>query len=210
MTEEQLEQVAGMDLCLACFGLRGEFKAKTHRCVCQPMEDDWRERGEWTGYDIPLHVEVCGLCVRGTMKSGSRWTAYACRTCLDLNLAVGRALGSDRGVLPLGRHSLMNGVGLRHSEYEDEGLAGLSAVLVQLVQVWFRLADWKVEEGQRRTSDAFKGMKTIPWSNWEQANPVSAGASADAFCRFVEYDLPEHPLLDTYRLARHSFVEVGE
>lgn len=203
---EEAQQVGGMDLCLTCFGLRGELRGRTHKCRCQALTDDWRERGEWAGYDIPLHVEVCRLCVRGTMKSGSRWSSYACTTCLELNLVVGRALGSDRGALPLGRHSLMNGVGLRASEQQTEGLAGLSAALMQLVQIWVRLADWKVEEGQRLTFDTvWERTKTVRWHDWSESNPVSPGASVDAYCRFVEYDLPEHPVLYGYISERARF-----
>ncbi len=179
---EDLDQLSGLDLCLTCFGLKGQFRGKTHQCRCEPMEDDWRERGEWAGYDIPLLVEVCRLCVRGTMKSGSRWTTYACRSCLDLNHAVGRALGAQRGALPLGRHSLMNGLSARPEELQNPELRSFATAMRGLLKIWFRLADWKVEEGLRLAeSSGVAGRGTVPWAEWVLLSPSSEGASADAF-----------------------------
>jgi hypothetical protein len=75
-----------------------------------------------------------------------------------------------------------------------------------LLKIWFRLADWKVEEGLRLAeSSGATGRGTVPWAEWVSLSPSSEGASADAFCRFVEYDLPEHPSLDHFNMARARF-----
>ena len=94
-TWQQAELLADVEICLQCFNLRGRFEEKEHRCRCNPKEDGWRER-EWGGYDIAALVDICHLCARGTMRSGSRWSWYACDNCLEVNRTVGAVFGSQR------------------------------------------------------------------------------------------------------------------
>jgi len=203
-------QLAEMDLCLTCFSLSGTYGGKTHRCRCVPMADDWRERGEWAGYDIPLLVEVCRLCVRGTMKSGSRWSWFACETCRSVNDAVGKSVGGERGALPLGRHSIMNGLVPSPNGIETDEMVGFVMALREMFSIWFDLADWKTAEGGRLGSAAgFAERDAVSWAEWVGFNPPSVGATVDAFCRFVGYDLPENPALDRLVDARRAFVAGG-
>lgn len=210
--EGDLDQLSGLELCLACFGLRGLFGGKDHRCKCQPLEDGWREGdGEWAGYDIPLLVEVCRLCVRGTMKSGSRWTNYACSTCMELNVEVGRVFGAARGALPLGRHSMMTGIYVPKGGPEEGGVAATVSSIKGLLGVWQRLAAWKVIQGAFLVGEAgWNGRSALPWAEWHERFPNSKGASAEAFCGFAGYDLPEHRFLDDYRAARAEFLGGGK
>ena len=84
-----------------------------HRCSCQDRSDEWRET--WSRWDIAYLLKLCSLCARNTVDAGTRWSWLACGMCREVNLAIRDIVGADRGVLPLGRHSLMNGLGLRGS-----------------------------------------------------------------------------------------------
>jgi hypothetical protein len=104
-------------VCAACGRLRGpwgryegelEFE---QRCGCHPAE----ERDErWPGFDHNTVAELCRCCGYEVVRSGSKWSVWFCRECLDrvkgLNAAAGRC------VVPIGRHSLMNGVFYQPSE----------------------------------------------------------------------------------------------
>ena len=142
------------------------------------------------------------------MKSGTRWSWYACETCLEVNRAVGAVFGSRKaGALPLGRHSMMNGVTLGGGSIDDAAVHGFAELLRGLTSVWKRIFEWAPQEAGRLAASAGwdSGEGAVPLVEWLERFASSRGASADAFCRFVEYDLPEHPSLDHFNEARARF-----
>ena len=161
------------------------------------------------GRDIPALLDLCHLCARNTMKSGTRWSWYACDTCLEVNRSVGTVLGSPKaGALPLGRHSIMNGVTLGGGNIDDAAVRGFSELLRGLTSVWKRIFEWAPLEASRLATAADWGdRESVPLVEWLGTNPTSIGASVDAFSRFVEYDLPDHPLLRDLIEARVEFLE---
>ena len=198
-TWQQTELLADLEICLSHFQLRGSFEGKEHCCACLPKDDEWRER-EWGRHDIAALVDLCHLCARNTMKSGTRWSWYACETCLEVNRVVGAVFGSRKaGALPLGRHSLMNGVTLNAGSHDDAAAAGFVVLLRGLTKVWERIFEWAPEEAGRLAASSGwdLGEGAVPLVEWLERFPGSVGASVDAFCRFVEYDLPTHPQLAT-------------
>jgi len=207
-TWHQVELLADLEICLQCFNLRGSFEEKEHRCRCTPRDDEWRER-EWGGYDIAALVDLCYLCARNTMKSGSRWSWYACDNCLEVNRAVGAVFDSPKaGALPLGRHSIMNGVSFGGGDISDAAIKDFVAFFSGLTSVWKRIFEWAPEEAGRLAAAAgWDNLESVPLVDWLDRNPTSTGASVDAYSRFVEYDLPEHPLLRGLVEARTGFLE---
>ncbi len=199
------ELLGDLQLCLTCFRLRGEFEGKQHRCGCVPRDDRWRER-VWPNSDIPALVDLCNLCARDTMKSGSRYTWLVCDECLAVNRTVGRVLGSTgRGALPVGRHSIMNGVRFGGGDLGDAEISALAEWFLGLTKVWRRLMDWGPEEAERLNTMLGDVGEAVSLPVWLDKFPGGVGASADAFCRFVEYDLPEHPSLRPLIEARAGF-----
>ncbi len=204
-TWQQTELLADLDVCLECFNLRGSFEGTEHRCDCVPRDDRWRER-VWPHADIPALVDLCNLCARATMKSGSRYTWLVCDDCLAVNRTVGSVLGSSgRGALPVGRHSIMNGVRFGGGDLGDAEISAFAEWFFGLTKVWRRLMDWGPEEAKRLSTVLGNVGETVPLPVWLGRFPTSRGASADAFCRFVEYDLPEHPSLRPLNEARAGF-----
>ena len=211
-TWQQEELLADLEVCLECFKLHGLFEGKEHRCSCAPRDDGWRER-EWGTRDIAALVDLCHLCARNTMKSGSRWSWYACENCLEVNRAVGAVFGSQKaGALPLGRHSMMNGVTLGGGNTDDTAVAGFVDLLRGLTKVWKRIFEWAPQEAGRLAASAGwdSGGGAVPLVEWLERFPASRGASVDAFCRFVEYDLPDHPDLELLSGAKREFLASQE
>ena len=70
--------------------------------------------------------------------------------CCEVNLAIGDIVGADRGVLPLGRHSLMNGLGLRGSpKVSDEVFEDFAHALIAMFRQQGRLGSWGRDEARR-------------------------------------------------------------
>ena len=98
-------------VCGTCGRLRGAWGRYdgevefVQRCDCHTAEEP-DER--WPGFDYNTVAELCRCCGLEVVKSGSKWAVWFCRACLDrvknLNAGAGRC------VVPIGRHSLMNGV----------------------------------------------------------------------------------------------------
>jgi hypothetical protein len=105
---------ASVELCRRCLGLRGpcfdtfSHCERTQRCSCEPKEPLWK------GYDYNTAIELCHCCAATTVRSGSRWSPFFCDTCKERVLAYNRAAGF--AVIPVGRHSIMNGISLSGAE----------------------------------------------------------------------------------------------
>jgi len=104
-------------VCGTCGRLRGpwgrydgEVEFEQH-CDCR---DDEEPVERWPGFDYNTVAELCRCCGLEVVKSGSKWSVWFCRECLDrvsdLNTGAGRC------VVPIGRHSLMNGVFYKPAE----------------------------------------------------------------------------------------------
>ncbi len=198
--------IAELDVCLTCFKLRGMYDGREHRCGCQPRDDEWRKQ-HWPNYDIAASLDLCGLCRRRPMRTGSRWSWYACDRCRNVNIRVGEAIAGPRAsVLPFGRHSLMNGVSLSSSDVDnDASTAAFAKAMRELSGFWSRLPSWSTEEAERLVESGSLQGDSVPLQEWIRLFPSSLGASADAFCRFLHTDLPSVPHLERLSETLHAY-----
>ena len=93
--------------------LEGDF---SQRCACDrdPTAECWEA---WPGgprFDFNRYLELCYCCGIETVRSGSRWSSFYCRECMDRVRAFNRRCGG--WVIPIGRHSAMHGELLRGNE----------------------------------------------------------------------------------------------
>lgn len=203
---------SNLAVCTKHFTFSGIYEGREHQCGCQPTDDGWRQR-EWDGYDIAALLDLCHLCVRAVMRSGSRWTWYACQACRTVDSQIATAIAGERQpraqILPLGRHSMMNGVALNvGSAKRDDLIEQFIESVMELHDFWDRLSAWRREEGQRLVAaSGFGGLETVPLGRWLETNGASPGASADAMCRFLDEDVPDLRELDDMRRAREAHLE---
>ena len=182
----QSEKNSALVVCLSCFGLWGRYEGKEHRCSCQPDDRQWQKE-VWGGYDIAALVDLCHLCARAVVKSGSRWSWYGCETCRQVNTRWGRTRGLTGGVLPLGRHSLMNAVSLRGDAADDE-VEGFIATVNRLIDCWKALGRWVEMEGRRMAVTVGWSPSDqcgVPLNEWLATFPASTRASVDSIRRFA-------------------------
>lgn len=120
------ESLRRWTVCGRCHAVRGgpigtvDDVTVWQRCDCVPAEG--LPKQPRVG-DFNTEVELCRACGLVPLRSGSRWSVWFCEPCATqakrLNERVGRC------VLPIGRHSLMNGVPARGGSAEDiESFAG--------------------------------------------------------------------------------------
>jgi hypothetical protein len=140
----------------------------------------------WVGHDVSRAIDLCIVCARGTAGGSSRWSWLGCEDCRGINDALARAWGVRP--LALGRHSLMNGIGV-HGGASPEQQKEQAQRLVEFARNSTHLHDWRQGEVRRLAAD-FDPLADIPLRAWQEQWPPSRRASADAFSRLLDRELP--------------------
>ena len=162
-----------------CGQLRGTTRLGEQRCPCQPSQDRWPD------CDVNEVAQLCVVCVRGSGGGPTRWSWLACLNCRQINDSLGSRLG--RRPLPLGRHSLMNGIGHLVADPDDASIRGFAIAVAEMSVGYDRLMRWRVHEVQRLASAA--GMpEVVLLAGWRHQFPPHREASASAYSRLLAAD----------------------
>jgi hypothetical protein len=129
---------------------------------------------------------LCIVCFKGTAGGVSRWAWLGCEDCRAINTALEKAWGGRP--LALGRHSLMNGIGIRGGA-SPHVVKRQTTRLLEFARGDGRLRDWGRQE-YRRLAAEFDRLADIPLRVWQQKWPPGRPASADAFSRLLGRELP--------------------
>jgi hypothetical protein len=198
MTERKLsatdaalrERITELSVHIPCGGLRGPLQRRSRYYPDRPVtwqscrDEDSPEK--WDDCDVSRQYDLCIICFRATSGGISRWSWLACDECR----AVNSVIESKWGFRPfaLGRHSLMNGIGVRGGappEVQEEQIARLAA----FAKGDDRLREWKTQEYWRLAS-RFDPLADIPLRVWQQQWVPSRSASLDAFSRLTGLEMP--------------------
>ena len=110
-----------LQICHRCLLLKGQVPGRTDGarqfCDCTPLEVR-RAQPRWGG-DFNTYAELCRCCGLVLLRSGSRFSTWFCPQCLEAIKALNRSAG--RCLVPIGRHSFMNGVGASAAQLRTEG-----------------------------------------------------------------------------------------
>jgi hypothetical protein len=188
MTERKLsatdaalrERITELSVHIPCGDLRGPVHGRWQSCRDEDSPENW----EWC--DVSSEYDLCIICFRATAGGTSRWAWLACADCR----AVNTALEAKWGFRPfaLGRHSLMNGIGVRGGDPPDVQDAQ-AARLMAFLRGDDRLREWKKQEYWRLASK-FDPLADIPLRVWQQEWVSGRGASWDAFSRLIGFERP--------------------
>jgi hypothetical protein len=184
------ERITELSVHIPCGGLRGPLQRRSPSNPDRPVR--WQScRDEdhpvrWENADVSREHDLCIICFRGTAGGRSRWSWLACGNCRSVNAAV----ESVWGVRPfaLGRHSLMNGIGVR-SGVQPGVRDRQVARLAEFGRGDSRLRAWRERE-YWRLAGSFDPLADISLRLWQQEWPPSRLASRDAFARLIGPDLP--------------------
>jgi hypothetical protein len=171
---------------IPCGGLRGPVDGRWQSCRDEDSPETWR------GCDVSRAKDLCIICFRAAAGGTSRWSWLACADCRRVNKSIAR-LAPEYGDRPfaLGRHSLMNRIGVRGGappEVEDEQIARL----VAFARGDDRLREWRRREYSRLASQ-FDPLADVPLRVWQTQWPPGRDASVDAFARLLGHALDPPP-----------------
>ncbi len=167
---------------LPCAWVRGATSYGRQGCPCDPAEP-------WRGCDVSRAVDLCEVCARGTAGGTTRFSWLGCQSCRAVEKALQEALGVR--VLPLGRHSIMNGVALRVAQAPASDVAAFAVDFEGLAGSWHRLSEWGHAEARRLAATVDGESADVPLAEWEKRLPASLAASVDAYERFLQMPLPD-------------------
>jgi len=108
----ELHDYANFTVCPSCAGMAG-YPAGREACP-QVCRCDRREQERWPDYDFNEYADLCWCCQIELIPSGSKWSLFYCEECRQRVRAYNEAAG--RLLFFVGRHSILNGVGLRGSD----------------------------------------------------------------------------------------------
>lgn len=181
------ERITELSVHIPCGRLRGPLYRGTS-ILWQSCPDEDAPQ-EWEGCDVSSQFELCIICYRATAGGTSRWSWLACDNCRAINDRIGTVWG----VRPfaLGRHSLMNGIGVRLSappRVRREQIDRLFAFLKSSGG----LSGSRSSEYSRLAS-GFDPLADVPLTRWQQEWPPSESASRAAFTRLFGGTWPLSP-----------------
>ena len=116
------ERITELSVHTPCGGLRGPLQRKSRAYPNLPVKwqscKDEDSSGEVGGVRcVSKAFDLCIICFRSTAGGTSRWSWLACDDCRAVNTAIESRLGFRP--FALGRHSLMNGIGVRGGSPPD-------------------------------------------------------------------------------------------
>ena len=166
-------------LCSTCFEVRyTKVDTRLQRCKCQGRYS-LEQLGD---IDCPNGLTLCQVCARRLVGGFSRYSWLACESCKTANKKFHFRMGFN---LPLGRHSVMNGVAIPANVPREELEKRISAMMT-LTKSWEDLATWCT----LKTRSLFESvpewaeMKLIPIDLWEKKFESSLETSLNSFAEF--------------------------
>lgn len=182
-------RITELSVHIPCGQLRGPVPStsKWHH-----LHGRWQSCGDedsprkWNGCDVSRALDLCIICVRATAGGPTRWAWLACDDCRAVNAALESAWGFRP--FALGRHSLMNGIGVQGGTSPEVREAQI-ARLMEFNKHVQGLREWEKQEYSRLAS-RFDALADIPLKVWHQEWPPGQGASWDAFSRLTGLEPP--------------------
>ena len=166
-------------VCATCFEVRYvKESTKLQRCKCQGRY----ARAELGDTDCPNGLTLCQVCARRLVGGFSRFSWLACESCKTANTKFHFKMGFK---LPIGRHSIMNGITIPANSPRAELEAGISNMMT-LVKSWEDLNTWC----SLKTRTLFESvpewaeLKLIPIDLWEKKFESSLETSLNSFAEF--------------------------
>jgi hypothetical protein len=162
-------------------------------CDCTPLEVR-RAQPRWGG-DFNTYAELCRCCGLLLLRSGSRFSIWFCGQCLEAIKALNSSAG--RCLVPIGRHSFMNGVGASAAQLRTEGGArALAEGFAYLVGIERSLEGWTRTIVQRNLTElGFDNERDARLADYLDAVSSSALSPRAAFEALISAaaDQPPEP-----------------
>ena len=147
----RLHRPEHLQLCTACARLRGPYDDYDNLCRCD--DDAWDRHPAPRCGDLSGNAHLCSSCVTALAPGSSRWTVYYCKACGPHVFVLNRLAG--RCLVPIGPHSIMNGIFHTPPEGPDVDASAISFYdqLSTMTRNQTSLYDLTVERTRARLDD---------------------------------------------------------
>ena len=152
-------------------------------CKCE-------EYKRYPGVDCPSGNHLCSMCAARMVGGTSRWSWNACESCLKFNRYLARTYNF---ALPLGRHSIMNSMGVP-LKASKEVQKKATDELLSFLDVAQSIDDWGTLQARLLFESAYSWKKLIyiPIKDWEAKFHLSkvkaTTRSAQSFKDYLRVD----------------------
>lgn len=131
---------------------------------------------------------LCTVCCRGGCPDQERWSWLACEYCRAINHRAAALLGGRR-ILPLGAHSVMNGVSVPLSWGESPARDAAVEQMVAMGGEWNVLRNWRKSQialmADRGGWVALGEQGVVDVDEWDDAYPDTVLAAAESFRAYL-------------------------
>ena len=164
-------------ICTTCFALTDLYKRSTQRCRCEEQVAP-----NFGILDCPSGRHLCWLCARALAGGGSRWSWEVCEKCKTANSSLEKKLGLK---VPVGRHSIMNGVSIpikKKIELDDPSLTEMLGFLKKAGD----LSEWgqNLVKVLYEAVPEWQGLTHVSLEGWRKKYRNSAAASLEALKKY--------------------------
>lgn len=130
--------------------------------------------------DFPTPAELCRCCGQELLPSGSRWSVWFCAECKERVVALNERARTC--VVPIGRHSLMNGVFMTGRPPKSVEIEGFAVRLADLFDRTHQLDDWAPEAVRRNcVATGLDGRAEVPLAEYLDVVRRARLPRSDAF-----------------------------
>lgn len=170
--------MSNLYICTKCFGLTSKGSGM-QRCSCE-------EYKAYPGVDCPSGYHLCYICAASLAGGMGRYSWNVCAVCLKFS----RKLATDHGLnLPLGRHSIMNGMAIPlHGPKEGQDRA--INQLLNSFELAESISDWGLLQARAlfESVPMWKNKSNILLSKWEaKFNLTTVRATSRSVAAFKKY-----------------------
>jgi hypothetical protein len=113
---------SAMKICTTCHELYGytvdNEKILYQECYCKNKPETPSQKGDWSRFDYKQIRELCYCCGRQMIRCGSKYSRFHCDACHEQIVSLNKRCGVT--VIPIGRHSVMNGVFMDNTVQRNE------------------------------------------------------------------------------------------
>lgn len=136
--------------------------------------------------DLQMDVELCYCCASTVIATGSRWSLFYCDPCAHRV----RRLSRDAGfaLIPLGRHSVMNGVSLpARDAAKRHRRAAFASAAMQVFDCIGRVHAWRRIIVAERIDAIRPGARSVPLAEYLAYCKRHAPSRPEMFRRLWRY-----------------------
>ena len=136
---------------------------------------------------------LCHVCLRVPLADRRPWSWFGCERCRAVDVRVASLFGGRR-FLPLGQHSMMNGLSIDiHNSTDLQAQAGADQ-MVAMASAWKALDTWHEHQisihVEQWHEEHGAGDESVTLTQWQERYPPDTMASAMNYAALLDNHFP--------------------